>query len=267
MEKSHNWYLGTIGFGYKDWEGVFYTKGISTREYLSQYSRFFNSVELDTTFYGIPRQGLVEQWKASTPPEFKFCAKTPRSVTHELGLVNTTGIMSEFVNSLRSLENKLGAILIQLPPSFTSDQAQKLEAYIKELPDRNLGIRYAVELRHRSWYTHNTANILREYGIGWVAIDYPNVPKEVHLTTDFLYIRWIGQHGSFDCHDHERIDRTGDLKWWWENLQGIDERINDVYGFFNNDYAGFAAATCNKFKSVTGMTVKSFTPPQQGKLF
>jgi uncharacterized protein YecE (DUF72 family) len=267
MKKSHTWYLGTIGFGYKDWEGVFYTPGISSREYLSQYSRFFNAVELDTTFYGVPRQALIEQWKASTPPGFKFCAKTPRSVTHELGLVNAIGIMSEFVNTLRSLDDKLGVILIQLPPSFTSDRASQLEAFLKELPDRNKGIRYAVELRHQSWYTQDTANALKKFGVGWVAIDFPNVPKETHVTADFLYVRWIGQHGSFDRHDSERIDRTQDLDWWWAYLQGIDDRVIDIYGFFNNDYAGFAAATCNNFKALAGMPLKSFTSPQQGKLF
>src|SRR5512145_2142009 len=103
-----DWLLGTMGFGYKDWQGVFYPAGVGTRDYLGFYSRIFNAVEMDTTFYGIPRLSTVEGWGASTPEGFTICAKTPRLITHELELVGASGYMKEFTDTMRSLGDKLG---------------------------------------------------------------------------------------------------------------------------------------------------------------
>ncbi len=117
------WFLGTMGFGYDDWRGVFYPPGTTSRDYLTHYSRIFNSVEMDTTFYGVPRSAVVTQWAASTPDNFKFCAKLPRTITHEMGLIGTRGLVDEFIDAMRLLGDKLGVILIQFPPSFTSTES------------------------------------------------------------------------------------------------------------------------------------------------
>ncbi len=81
-----NWYLGTVGFSYKDWDGVFYPTGTSPRNYLPRYSKIFGAVELDSTFYGTPPEDRVRQWATITPAEFKFCVKTPRQITHDMRL-------------------------------------------------------------------------------------------------------------------------------------------------------------------------------------
>ncbi len=262
-----NWYLGTMGFGYKDWQGVFYPSGVGSRDYLEYYSRIFNAVEMDTTFYGIPRASTVEQWAAATPQDFKFCAKTPRMITHELELAGAASLMKEFTDAMRLLGNKLGAILIQLPPSFDVSHHLTLAAFLEELPTAAAGIRMAVEFRHQSWFTAETAELLRARGVCWAATEFPRLPSQIHLTASFLYVRWIGQHGSYDHHNHERVDKTPDLRAWWDRFQPTLDQVGGIYGFFNNDYAGFAAGTCNKFKAIAGLPVEPFTPPEQGRLF
>ena len=104
-----------MGFGYKDWSGVFYPADMSARNYLAYYSRIFNAVEIDSTFYGIPRVETIRRWVAVTPASFQFCLKTPNAITHDLKLVGASGLMSQFVETVRFLDEKLGVILIQFP--------------------------------------------------------------------------------------------------------------------------------------------------------
>lgn len=264
-----DWYLGTMGFSYESWAGVFYSADLPPRNYLAHYSQTFDAVEIDSTFYGTPRPEVVQRWAAVTPDDFKFCAKTPRLITHELGLLG--GAFEEmvtFLESIRLMEDKLGPVLIQFPPSFTIESYHALKGFLEKLPARE---RFAVEFRHGSWYTptgeEKTTQLLNEHQVAWAATQYPGLPVRIHLTARFLYIRWIGQHGSFKVHDRERIDRLPDLMAWWQLIQPTLDRVQEVYGFFNNDYAGHAPATCNRFKAIAGLPVEKPDLPAQGTLF
>ena len=131
-----NWNIGTMGFGYQDWSGVFYPAEMTSRNYLSYYSRIFNAVEIDSTFYGIPKLESVRRWAAVTPSKFQFCLKTPNAITHDLKLVGASGLMSQFLDAARLLEQKLGVILIQFPPSFGADQMGVLEEFLVGFAER-----------------------------------------------------------------------------------------------------------------------------------
>lgn len=258
------WYLGTMGFSYKDWEGVFYPDGLAPRDYLAHYSRFFNAVELDSTFYGIPRPEYVERWAAVTPPEFKFCVKTPREITHERRLVEAEETMGAFLTTIGRLEEKLGLILIQLPPDFSFGHIHQLAVFLRHLPDE---FRYAIEFRHPSWHATATGQLLQNHGVCWASTDYIHLPQRVYVTNDIIYIRWIGHHGQYETKDHERVDMTERLEGWWKDIQSrLAEGVQTVYGFFNNDYAGHSPATCNRFKEIVGLPTKPLRPPQQGRL-
>ena len=155
-------------------------------------------------------------------------------------------------------------MLIQLPPSFGPAQRPALAEFLAILPQ---DVRYAVELRQRGWFTPETAAFLRELGVAWVALDYLDLPRQIDLTTDFLYIRWIGQHGRWTQRGREEIDVTPRLRWWWEQLQPALAQVDAVYGFFNDDYAGYAPATGNRFKAMAGLPLIEPEIPQQGTLF
>lgn len=258
------WYLGTMGFSYSDWVGTFYPVGTSSRDYLSLYSRTFDAVELDSTFYAIPRADQVRRWGAVTPDEFKFTAKVPQQITHEMRLAGAMDMMKTFVDTMRLLEDKLAVLLLQFPPDFTTDELPALEAFLKELP---AGMPYSVEFRHRSWYTTTTQELLKAHNVCWASTDYLNLPKSIDLTTDFLYLRWIGRHGQFEYHDREVQDMTKPLKGWIDKLQLVLPKVKTVYGFFNNDYAGHSPATCNRFKALIGIPPSSVPAGVQGSLF
>ena len=114
-------------------------------------------MEVDSTFYGTPKSDVVQRWRYNTPEHFVFCLKMPKIITHELGLMQSTTYVQEFVDNVLLLGEKLGVVLIQLPPSFPSSKQSVLDVFLEDLPG---GIRYAVEFRHRSWYTSKSAEIL-----------------------------------------------------------------------------------------------------------
>ncbi len=262
-----DWYLGTMGFSFKDWKGVFYPEKTAARDYLVHYSQFFNVVEMDSTFYGPPREQTVIRWATITPPGFKICPKMPREITHDRGLMGADEAAEFFVERMRPLGDKLGPILIQLPPGFGFDQRFVLTAFLAHLPT---DVRYAVEFRDPSWHAAETGEILQRYHICWASTEYIHLPQRVYVTTDFIYIRWIGRHGRYDFKDHERVDMTPRLRDWYEDIQGRSAEFETVFGFFNNDYAGHSPATCMRFMEMVGLPTKPLEPlptPTQGRLF
>ena len=260
-----NWYIGTMGFGYSDWIDVFYPSGMPSHKYLTYYSNIFNSVEIDSTFYGTPRIDTILRWKQMVPLNFKICVKVPRVITHELGLINVGGLMAEFLERISLLGEKLGVILFQFPPSFGVDQLPRLEDLWLTIP---ANFRIAIEVRNVSWFSNSMrfVQFLKVNNICWTATEYPGLPGVISVTSDFIYIRWIGQHGTFSHHNRERIDRIENMRKWWKKMKEKVNQNMEIYGFFNNDYAGFAPGSANKFKEIVGLPVEQYKPAQQGRL-
>lgn len=259
-----DFYVGTMGFSYKDWAGAFYSQGLDSREYLSYYSRIFNAVEIDSTFYGTPKIGSVYRWRDSSPEGFKISVKVPRSITHEAGLVGVHLEMVEFIQTIENLGEKLGLILLQFPPSFDISNLPILDEFLGQIPK---GYRLAAEFRHPSWWVDQSADLLTKHGVCWAATEFLGVPKEVPLTTDTIFVRLVGKHGRFRSHDREQIDVTKQLKSWWGWIQSLSEAVHEVYVFFNDDFSGHAPASANKFKKIIGMPVVETNLPKQMKLF
>mgnify|MGYP005838305691 CR=1 FL=1 len=265
MNLSLDWRLGTVGFGYKDWVGPFYPTGAKPATYLNTYAQSFNAVELDTTFYGPPDADKVRRWANTVPVNFIFCPKTPRRITHDLRLTGPALIeMHAFLSAIREFEHRLGPILIQFPPDFSPAESATLSDFLRRLP---AGLRYAIEFRHRAWYDGPAQNLLPAFNIAWVTADYPTTPRVLTHTADFLYLRFLGEHGKYQIKTHEREDRTADLQFWWQQLQPALPHVTHVYGFFNNDYSGFSPATCNRFKQLVGLPTTNIQPGQQLSLF
>jgi uncharacterized protein YecE (DUF72 family) len=261
-----NWYVGTMGFAYEPWRnGVFYPAGMGQKQFLGYYSQRFNAVEMDSTFYGIPSAATVQKWTAVTTPGFKISPKTPREITHDLRLGDSLAQMATFLDTMRLLGDKLGAILIQFPPDFTSGASERLNQFLAQLPT---DLHYAVEFRHLSWDTPETADLLRVHHAAWVMADYIHMPTRItYRTADFLYLRFIGRHGQYPNKDQEMVDKTAVLQGWQAQIQSHQDAIHTVYAYFNNDYAGYSPATCNKFKQIVGIEVEEIRPYQQGRLF
>lgn len=243
------WHIGTVGFGYKEWQGSFYPAGLKSQDRLTHYAQFFDSVEIDTTFYGTPRLSTLRGWVKRTPDDFLFCPKTPRDISHSNYLPNESAAMAQFVEAMQEMGGKLGPILIQFPPYFTLDAFEKLQAFLAALPPT---ARYAVEFRDDSWRDQAAYDLLRHHNIAWVSADYIHLPPEIHATADFLYLRFIGEHGAFPLKGDEQLDRTERLKMWLAQIDAAPA-VPEAFGFFNNDFSGHSPATANRFRTLLGL--------------
>ncbi len=232
-------HLGTQGWGYKDWVGPFYRAGTGPSGFLKQYASHFDSVELDTTFYATPSISRVRAWWEATPETFQFCAKFPRQITHEMRLVECQEETWAFVEAMQHLEHKLGCLLIQMPPDFTLDELPALERFVASLPG---DVRFALELRHKSWLRPETFALLENRGIAWTIVDLVYMPRQVEITANFTYLRWLGDRQQIKRMDEVQIDRREELDAWAETLEVLSKKLQRVYGFANNHYSGHSPA-------------------------
>ncbi|MGF1471556.1 MAG: DUF72 domain-containing protein [Rubrobacteraceae bacterium] len=243
-------YLGTSGWSYADWEGTVYSRGLPAGSRLAEYANRYATVEIDSTFYGTPRRATVRKWREIVPEGFLFAAKFPREITHERTLANAGKATEDFVRAMEDLGDRLGPLLVQLPPSFTVEGMEVLERFLEALPD---GLRYAVEVRHRSWVRSDLPALLREHGVALTLVDYPRMPRMEAATADFSYIRWLGDRREFPAdHTMPKKDRAEDLRWW----SGVADRFlsegRTVFAYANNHYQNHSPSTLEQFLEVRG---------------
>lgn len=233
--------FGTSGWDYKEWIGPFYER---KEKKFSFYNRFFRTVEINSTFYRMPTRAMVYGWYRSAPKNFVFSAKLPKTCTHEkrlnpdLKVKNDLLQFLELMNPLR-LNHKLGAILIQLPPSFVYERDhENLEAFLGMLPEE---FDFAVEFRDHSWIRDETWRLLRDHNVAYTIVDEPLLPPEARVTADFAYFRWHG-HGERIWYDyHYGIE---ELKPWVPKVKEVSKKVDKIYGYFNNHYHGYAVENC-----------------------
>jgi uncharacterized protein YecE (DUF72 family) len=238
-------YLGTSGWSYADWEGTLYPEGLPPGSRLAEYARHYATVEIDSTFYGPPRRSTVQNWREIVPEGFLFAAKFPQQVTHERTLVDSEVEAESFVRTMAGLGDRLGPLLLQLPPSFAVEGMGVLEDFLKSLPE---GFRYAVEVRHRSWLDSDLPEMLRERGVALTLIDYPRMPRMEEVTTDFSYIRWLGDRREFPAgHTHLKKEREEDLSWWSDLVGRFLEERRTVFAYANNHYQNHSPSTLERF--------------------
>jgi uncharacterized protein YecE (DUF72 family) len=245
---EENLYLGTSGWSYADWEGTLYPEGLPSASRLAEYAKHYPTVEIDSTFYGTPRLSTVKKWREIVPEGFLFAAKVPQEVTHEKNLVDTRREAESYVHTMQALEDRLGPLLLQLPPSFTVEGMGVLEDFLASLPE---GPRYAVEVRHRSWIGSDLPELLRECGTALTLVDYPRMPRMQEATTDFVYIRWLGNRREFpEGHTHLKKERDDDLLWWSELVDGFLEEGKTVFAYANNHFQNHSPSTLERFLEI-----------------
>jgi uncharacterized protein YecE (DUF72 family) len=241
--------IGTQGFSFDDWVGPFYPSGTPKRAYLEAYAAQLPTVEIDATFYAPPRESVVDGWRERTPKDFVFSAKFPRSITHEKKLDRAQGEAQAFIERMRRLGDKLGVLTLQFAYDFSPDYFDSLDAFLEELPD---GTRYAVEIRNRKWYELPLADMLSAHNVALVLQDLYYMPKLDWVTADFSVVRWLGRRSDVERFDRIQIDRADDMRSWSETVMGFVRQGIDLYGYFNNHYAGHSPASARAFAELLG---------------
>jgi uncharacterized protein YecE (DUF72 family) len=241
-------YLGTSGWSYADWEGTLYPEGLPPASRLAEYARHYATVEIDSTFYGTPRRSTVEKWREIVPQGFLFAAKFPQEITHENNLVGSEDLARSFIGTMESLGDKLGPLLLQLPPSFTVEGMGELEDFLSALPG---GFRYAVEVRHRSWLRSDLPAMLRDHGAALTLIDYPRMPRMEETTARFVYVRWLGDRREFPSgHTGPKRDRREDLEWWSARFDRFLEEGREIFAYANNHYQNHSPSTLEQLVEI-----------------
>jgi len=242
--------IGCSGWSYKDWDGPFYPKGLPAKDYLKFYSKVFDCVEIDSSFYRIPNAFAVNQWRNATPSSFLFSPKLPKKITHENKLKDSDSTLLYFYSVVNKLKDKLGPIAIQLPPSVKlASHMDIMKDFIAKLSPE---FRHAVEFRHKSWFTPEVYALLRKSNIAmvWSLNQYVETPAEV--TADFIYVRLVGDRELTEFSGVQK-DRSEDMKRWASAVRETSGKFESGYIFFNNHFAGFSPESSNEFRRLLGL--------------
>ncbi len=240
---------------------------------LEIYARAFDTVEVDSTFYAVPSTATVEAWEKKVGRGFTFSLKLPRIITHEYALRNGSAeLLKEFCQRVRLLNEKLAAVLIQLPPQFemNTENARALRDFLPHLPR---DIRFSIEFRSGGWIEQRVIDKLAEYNVSvalvegqWIARPRVWYIAEM-LTADFAYVRWMGAR-NLTRFDTVQRPQEENLLAWREVISNLCERVPRTYVYFSNFYEGHAPASANKLKQLLGQrTVTATDLEDQPSLF
>ena len=181
-----NLYVGTSGYSYKEWKGTFYPKGLAADKMLNYYGEHFRTVEINNTFYRMPKPAVLENWASAVPADFKFVLKAPQLITHIQGLKDSDAPVARLLDVAATLAERLGPLLFQLPPKLKKDAA-RLKLFLAFLPR---GTRVAFEFRHASWFDDEVFGLLGDHGAALcVAEGEGDLEVPMVATADWGYLR------------------------------------------------------------------------------
>ncbi|MDQ6860447.1 MAG: DUF72 domain-containing protein [Verrucomicrobiota bacterium] len=258
--------LGTCAWVHNEWRDSFYPADLPDELWFEHYARYFPAVELDSTFYAAPPPDAVLRWAESTPASFRFTCKLPCSITHACGLRDCTAEFNAFLRAMDPLGAKLQVILIQLPPTFSPKEGGKsaLESFLGQLPR---DFRFAIDFRHPGWHRPQVVHLLERNRVCWAWCDTSPL-NERNLapfafwpnTTDFLYVRLLGDITTRYDGDGQRLHTYGRLIWkreaaiesWALKIDRHVKEARSVWVFVNNHYEGYAPETCQRLAEKLG---------------
>ena len=213
-------FLGTSGFSYKEWRGIFYPEDLPAKSYLSFYAKHFNTTEINNTFYRLPTPKLTQGWHDEVPNDFSFTLKLSQKITHIRRLKNVEVEMEVFLNAAAELKGKLGPILVQLPPNLKKN----IEVLGQFLSQYAAGRKLAFEFRHESWFVAEVYGLLREHGAALGVVETEkseDAPTPLEVTGSFVYMRL--RKGEYS---------TAELERWADWIRAQDK---DVYCYMKHD--------------------------------
>jgi uncharacterized protein YecE (DUF72 family) len=225
-----------MGWAYSFWVGNFYPEGTKQEEFLLEYSRHFDTVEIDNTFYRIPSASTVERWKTQTPADFLFSAKFPRIITHVKMLRDCERETELFFGRMSKLGSKLGPLLLQFPAAFKLRHVDILSDFLQGLPKKG---RFAVEVRNKELLTDRLYSVLSENDVALALVGSPFMPSTDVRAADFVYIRLEGDRRRVkgNLGDVE-VDRARDLEKWADNIRTFMAGSREVFGYISKYYSG-----------------------------
>lgn len=223
--------IGTSGWHYDHWRGRFYPEDLPKRRWFEHYSRHFDTVEVNNTFYRLPKTTTVESWRAKAPAGFVYVVKANRYITHIKRLKDTAAEVKRFFDVIELFGDTLGPVLYQLPPSMHKN-LELLNGFIKLLPKEP---RAVFEFRHPSWYEQDTFDLLNTRGVAFCVHDMAGKESPRVVTGDVVYVRFHGPSGRYAGNYTDAM-----LGEWADWLKDQARSARAIYAYFNNDIDGHA---------------------------
>ena len=226
-----NLYVGTSGYSYKEWKGNFYPKDLPDKEMLAYYGTKLPSVEINNTFYRLPKEAVLKSWADQVPQAFRFSIKASQRITHIKRLKDALDETEYLIRTVKVIGEKLGVILFQLPPNFKKD-LPRLEQFLKQLPS---GVRAAFEFRHATWFESDVFDLLRASNCSLCIADADDdleIPFVATAQWGYLRLR------------REQYSAT-DLKKWMKQVQSQD--WTDAFVFFKHEDEGTGPKLAGQF--------------------
>lgn len=224
-------FVGTSGWHYAHWRGPFYPPDLPPAKFLEFYRRHLASVEINNSFYKLPEKTALAQWRRSVPEGFVFAVKASRFITHMKKLKDPETAFEKFFERIKVLEDKLGPVLLQLPPRW-SPHPERLDAFLSSLPR---GLRCAFEFRDPSWFIPEVDEVLRRRRAAFCIYEFERRTSPLTITADFVYVRLHGPDGRY-----QGLYGESGLRPWAERCREWARSELDVYCYFDNDQAGYA---------------------------
>ncbi|GGF28494.1 DUF72 domain-containing protein [Flavobacterium limi] len=239
--KRHLIHIGTSGWAYKHWRGTFYPENLKVKDHFSYYQKFFNTVEINNTFYRMPADKTLQDWESHVQDDFVYVIKANRFITHMKKLHDPQNSLLIFMEKVKFLEKKLGPILFQLPPTLHVD-IKLLEDFLITLSTKN---RYVFEFRSQSWYMPEVYQLLEKYNCAFCIYELAGHISPIQITADFVYVRLHGPTAA--KYQGSYSDEV--LKEWADQcLQWL--KTKDVFVFFDNDEKGYAPFNALQLKKL-----------------
>lgn len=266
-------HIGTSGFSYKDWKGIFYPEDIKAQDMLYYYSRYFSTVELDFTYYTMPSAKSIASMERKTPDGFLFAIKAHKSMTHEMDPEASSALKESFDNFLKGIlpiteSGKLGCILLQFPWGFKHTEGNV--RYVERLRELIPGLPLVVEFRNIDWIKDESFKLLRDNGLSFCAVDEPRlkglVPPVVRITSPISYVRFHGRNAEKWWNHDEPWERynylysDNELLEWLPKIIKIDEHTQRTFVYFNNCHAGHAAKNAVSFLKMIAEKAPALLP-------
>jgi uncharacterized protein YecE (DUF72 family) len=230
--KTGSIHIGTSGWHYGHWRGPFYPEDLSPEGFLKFYAQRFHTVEINNSFYQLPSEPALQNWRESVPAGFIFAVKGSRFITHMKKLKEPERSLAPFLARIVLLKEKLGPILFQLPPRWHFNES-RLAAFLSALPH---GYRYALELRDRSWINPRALDLLARFGAAFCIYELGGYLSPREVTADFVYIRLHGPGGPYQGQYDPQT-----LAGWAGAISAWSRQGREVFCYFDNDEAGYAA--------------------------
>ncbi|MEA2266978.1 MAG: hypothetical protein QOE27_2561 [Solirubrobacteraceae bacterium] len=238
-------HVGTSGWSYDHWTGVLYPPGAPSGDRLAYYTRSFETVELNSSFYRWPRPPAFRSWRARLPADFRFSVKAPRGLTHAKKLYAPEVWVERIAASWHELGDRRAVLLVQLAPGHARDD-DRLDYFLGLLPP---WMRTAVELRHPSWNDEHVFAMLERHQAAYCVMSGANLACVLRATAPFVYVRLHGPDpGSLYAGSYS----DADLAWWADRMREWEAAGRTVFAYFNNDGHGHAVRNALTLRRLLG---------------